>query len=74
MLIVYGTYRLAPRLVAYRNDWCNHCDKPVLRSSGVRSTWGTSSGFRAYLSVSIRPGVVRLVRRTLEIDFAPRWA
>jgi hypothetical protein len=30
MLIVYGTYRFAPRLVAYRNDWCNHCDKPVL--------------------------------------------
>jgi hypothetical protein len=30
MLIVHGTYRLAPRLVAYRNDWCNHCDKPVL--------------------------------------------
>jgi hypothetical protein len=30
MLIVYGTYRLAPRLVGYRNDWCNHCDKPVL--------------------------------------------
>jgi hypothetical protein len=30
MFIVYGTYRLAPKLVAYRNDWCNHCDKPVL--------------------------------------------
>jgi hypothetical protein len=30
MLIVYGTYRRAPRLVAYRNDWCNHCDEPVL--------------------------------------------
>jgi hypothetical protein len=30
MLIVFGTYRVAPKLVAYRNDWCNHCDKPVL--------------------------------------------
>jgi hypothetical protein len=30
MFIVYGSYRLAPRLVAYRNDWCNHCAKPVL--------------------------------------------
>jgi hypothetical protein len=30
MLLIHGTYRLAPKLVAYRNDWCNHCDKPVL--------------------------------------------
>jgi hypothetical protein len=30
MLIVFGTYRLAPKVVAYHNDWCNHCDKPVL--------------------------------------------
>jgi hypothetical protein len=30
MFIIFGTYRLAPRVVAYRNDWCNHCDKPVL--------------------------------------------
>ena len=30
MFIVFGTYRVAPKLVAYRNDWCNHCDKPVL--------------------------------------------
>jgi hypothetical protein len=30
MLIVYGTYRIAPRLVGYRNDWCNHCEKPIL--------------------------------------------
>jgi hypothetical protein len=30
MLIAFGTYRVAPKLVAYRNDWCNHCDKPVL--------------------------------------------
>jgi hypothetical protein len=30
MFIIYGTYRLAPRLVAYRNDWCNHCDRRVL--------------------------------------------
>ena len=30
MFIVHGTYRVAPRFVAYRNDWCNHCDKPVL--------------------------------------------
>jgi hypothetical protein len=30
MLIVHGSYRFAPRLVAYRNDWCNHCDRPTL--------------------------------------------
>ena len=30
MLIVHGTYRFAPRVVAYRNDWCNHCDKAML--------------------------------------------
>ncbi len=30
MLIIHGHYRLAPKLVAYRNDWCTHCDKPVL--------------------------------------------
>jgi hypothetical protein len=30
MLIIFGTYRVAPKLVAYRNDWCNHCDKPAL--------------------------------------------
>ena len=30
MLIVLGSYRVAPKLVADRNDWCNHCDRPVL--------------------------------------------
>jgi hypothetical protein len=30
MFIVHGVYRFAPKLVAYRNDWCNQCDKPVL--------------------------------------------
>jgi hypothetical protein len=27
---IHGLYRLAPKVVAYRNDWCNHCGKPVL--------------------------------------------
>jgi hypothetical protein len=30
MFIHHGTYRFAPRVVGYRNDWCNHCDRPVL--------------------------------------------
>jgi hypothetical protein len=30
MFIVTGTYRFAPKLVAYRNDWCNHCNFAVL--------------------------------------------
>jgi hypothetical protein len=30
MLVIHGSYRLARKQVAYRNDWCNHCNKPVL--------------------------------------------
>ena len=30
MLLIHGHYRLAPKLIAYRNDWCNHCGEPVL--------------------------------------------
>jgi hypothetical protein len=30
MFIIHGIYRFAPRLVGYRNDWCNHCERPVL--------------------------------------------
>ena len=30
MLIIHGTHRIAPRMIAYRNDWCNHCEQPVL--------------------------------------------
>ena len=30
MLVIYGRYRWFPKNVAFRNDYCLHCDEPVL--------------------------------------------
>ncbi len=30
MILIHGCYKVAPKIKAYRSDWCNHCEKPVI--------------------------------------------
>jgi hypothetical protein len=30
MIIIFGNYKIASKITAYRSDWCNHCEKAVV--------------------------------------------